>query len=54
MEPVKVNKQKERDFLTEEEFEALIEAIRQPVIKTVVQDHVLVLVGEYQKIVNLN
>ena len=36
MEPVKV-KQKERDFLTEEEFEALIEAIRQPVIKTVVQ-----------------
>ncbi|OLS02256.1 tyrosine-type recombinase/integrase [Tissierella creatinophila] len=36
LEPVKV-KQKERDFLTEEEFEDLIEVIRQPVIKTVVE-----------------
>lgn len=36
IEPVKV-KQKERDFLTEEEFEELIEAITHPVIKTVVQ-----------------
>jgi integrase/recombinase XerD len=36
LEPVKV-KQKERDFLTEEEFEALVAAIKQPVIKTVVQ-----------------
>lgn len=36
IEPVKV-KQKERDFLTEEEFENLIEAITHPVIKTVVQ-----------------
>ena len=36
IEPVKV-KQKERDFLTEEEFERLIEVIKHPVIKTVVQ-----------------
>lgn len=36
IEPVKV-KQKERDFLSEEEFEDLIEAITHPVIKTVVQ-----------------
>ena len=35
MEPVKVKQGKR--LLTEEEFEALIEAIRQPVIKTVVQ-----------------
>ena len=35
IEPVKV-KQKERDFLTEAEFEELIEAITKPVIKTVV------------------
>lgn len=36
IEPVKV-KQKERNFLTEEEFNMLIKAIRQPVVKTVVQ-----------------
>lgn len=36
IEPVKV-KQKERDFLTEGEFQQLIEAITHPVIKTVVQ-----------------
>lgn len=36
LEPVKV-KQKERDFLTEDEFEALVEAIKQPVVKTLVQ-----------------
>jgi integrase/recombinase XerD len=36
VEPMKV-KQKERDFLTEEEFESLADAIKQPVIKTVVQ-----------------
>ncbi len=36
VEPVKV-KQKERDFLTEEEFESLVKVIRNPVIKTLVQ-----------------
>ena len=36
LEPVKV-KQKERDFLTEDEFEALADAIKHPVVKTVVQ-----------------
>lgn len=36
LEPVKV-KQEERDFLTEEEFENLVEVIEQPVIKTVVE-----------------
>ncbi len=36
LEPVKV-KQKERDFLTEDEFEALVGGIKQPVVKTVVQ-----------------
>ncbi len=35
VEPVKI-KQKERDFLTEDEFEALAAAIKQPVIKAVV------------------
>ncbi len=36
VEPVKV-KQKERDFITEDEFEQLAAAIKQPVIRTVVQ-----------------
>ena len=36
LEPVKVQ-QKERDYLTEEEFEELVQAIRQPVVRTVVQ-----------------
>jgi integrase/recombinase XerD len=36
LEPVKVQ-QKERDYLTEEEFEELVRAIRQPVVRTVVQ-----------------
>ena len=36
VEPVKV-KQKERDFITEEEFEQLAATIKQPVIRTVVQ-----------------
>lgn len=36
IEPVKV-KQKERDFLNEEEFESLTRAIKHPIIKTVVQ-----------------
>lgn len=36
LEPVKI-KQKERDFLTENEFRALTNAIKQPIIKTVVQ-----------------
>ena len=36
VEPVKI-KQKERDFLTEDEFEALAAAIKQPVIKAVVE-----------------
>lgn len=36
LEPVKV-KQKKRDFLTKDEFEALVDAIKQPVVKTVVQ-----------------
>lgn len=36
LEPVKV-KQEERDFLTEEEFERLVDVIEQPVIKTIVE-----------------
>lgn len=36
LEPVKVQ-QKERDYLTEQEFEELARAIRQPVVRTVVQ-----------------
>jgi integrase/recombinase XerD len=36
LEPVKI-KQKEREFITEDEFEELIAAIDQPVIRTVVQ-----------------
>lgn len=36
LEPVKV-KQKERDYVTEEEFEQIVRAIKNPVIKTVVQ-----------------
>ncbi len=36
LEPVKV-KQKEREFITEEEFEQLAEAIKKPVMRTVVQ-----------------
>lgn len=36
LEPIKV-KEKERDFITEEEFEELVEAINKPVIRTVVQ-----------------
>lgn len=36
LEPIKV-KEKERHFITEEEFEELVEAINQPVIRTVVQ-----------------
>ncbi len=36
LEPVKI-KQKERTFITEDEFEALVKTIKQPVIRTVVQ-----------------
>ena len=36
LEPVKI-KQKEREFITEDEFEELVAVIRQPVIKAVVQ-----------------
>ena len=36
LEPVKI-KQKEREFITEDEFEELVAAIDQPVIRTVVQ-----------------
>lgn len=36
LEPVKV-KQKERDYLTEEEFEELVKAIDQPIARTIVQ-----------------
>ena len=36
LEPIKVQ-QKERDYLTEDEFEELVRAISQPVVRTVVQ-----------------
>lgn len=36
LEPIKIN-QKERTFITQKEFEALVKAIKQPVVKVIVQ-----------------
>jgi integrase/recombinase XerD len=51
LEPVKVY-QKEREFITEEEFEQLVGAIKHPVIKTVVQT-MFYTGGRMSEIINL-